>query len=139
VDSSILFLTFSLSVYSQTYHPDYTGEKIERYKLNAKVKQVFIPLEIGEIIPKGWILDWATSAANGQGFGRIVPILNEKSVECSGSKGLRASNLSSYAKIDAGQNARIPWKPLLKVTLFVMRSCFLLNLNKLSEIRTRLF
>jgi hypothetical protein len=37
--------------------------------------------------------------------------------ECSGGKGLRASSLSSYTEAYAGQNARIPRKPLLTATL----------------------
>jgi len=37
--------------------------------------------------------------------------------ECSGSKGLRASYLSSYTEVYAGQNARIPRKLLLPATL----------------------
>lgn len=63
---SFLFLIFYLStVCAQSKAIDFTEKKIERYKQDAKVKPVFIPLEIGDITPKGWILDWATTAANG--------------------------------------------------------------------------
>ncbi|MDP4204862.1 MAG: glycoside hydrolase family 127 protein [Bacteroidota bacterium] len=35
------------------------------YSKTAKVLPSFIPLEIGEIKPSGWLKDWATNAANG--------------------------------------------------------------------------
>jgi uncharacterized protein len=44
---------------------DYTAVKIGRYKTNAVQTPAFIPLEIGEIKPEGWLLDWAETAANG--------------------------------------------------------------------------
>ena len=61
----LFFLTFYTAAHTQIKNMDYTANKIDRYKKDAKVSPKFIPLEIGEITPKGWILDWAKSAANG--------------------------------------------------------------------------
>jgi uncharacterized protein len=64
--TSFFLLIFYLSTaYSQPKAIDFTAKKIERYKQEAKTKPIFIPLEIGDITPKGWILEWATTAANG--------------------------------------------------------------------------
>lgn len=52
-------------IFPQNKEGNYTLQKIERYKNSAKEKPFFIPLEIGEVTPNGWLLDWANSAANG--------------------------------------------------------------------------
>lgn len=49
----------------------------------------------------------------------LIVLLLTSEYRCS--KGLRALNLSSYAKIVAGQDARIPWKPLLLLSFVTTR------------------
>ena len=49
----------------RTQNTDYTAKKIAIYKANAKNQVHFVPLEIGEIHPAGWLLDWAKDAAAG--------------------------------------------------------------------------
>lgn len=44
---------------------DYTLNKIERYQKDAKSLVYFVPLEIGEITPTGWLYQWANRAAKG--------------------------------------------------------------------------
>ena len=44
---------------------DYAAKKMEAYAKTAKALPSFIPLELGEIKPTGWLKDWATEAANG--------------------------------------------------------------------------
>ena len=62
---TLLLITGTTAAYCQKETTDYTARKIEIYKKAAKVNPTFIPLEIGEITPKGWVLDWAKLAANG--------------------------------------------------------------------------
>jgi hypothetical protein len=52
-------------LFPQSREENYTQQKIERYKKYAAVKPAFIPLEIGEVTPNGWLLDWANTAADG--------------------------------------------------------------------------
>ena len=49
----------------QAQNIDYTAKKIAVCKANAKNQVHFVPLEIGEIRPTGWLLDWAKDAAAG--------------------------------------------------------------------------
>ncbi|MDP4201055.1 MAG: glycoside hydrolase family 127 protein [Bacteroidota bacterium] len=44
---------------------DYTANKMKVYSKTAKALPSFIPLELGDIKPTGWLKDWATDAANG--------------------------------------------------------------------------
>ena len=61
-----LVLALGLSAsHLQAQHTDYTAKKIAVYKANAKNQVHFVPLEIGEIRPTGWLLDWAKDAAAG--------------------------------------------------------------------------
>jgi uncharacterized protein len=62
----IAFLIIAFNcVKAQENGTDYTALKIERYKTDAVEMPAFIPLEIGEVRPEGWLLDWASTAANG--------------------------------------------------------------------------
>lgn len=60
----LLFVALQAAAQQKNY-TDYTAKKIEQYKKNAQGRPFFVPLEIGEITPKGWIADWANTAANG--------------------------------------------------------------------------
>lgn len=44
---------------------DYSSQKIELLKKNALSQIHFVPLEVGEISPQGWIRDWADLALDG--------------------------------------------------------------------------
>lgn len=61
----IVLLVINQCVFSKNNYKDYTLEKIERYKSEAKCKVSFVPLEIGEVTPRGWLAVWAKRAANG--------------------------------------------------------------------------
>lgn len=61
----IFLLIGNVCIFSQSKNKDYTLNKIERYQNNAKGAPFFVPLEIGEITPRGWLLQWAKSAAKG--------------------------------------------------------------------------
>ena len=61
----LVFVSCSELLAAQGENRNYTLEKIQRYQQEAKVPPVFIPLEIGEVTPEGWLLDWASNAANG--------------------------------------------------------------------------
>lgn len=58
-------LVFSISVGAQTSNRDFSNEKIRLLKKTSKLQPRFVPLEIGEIQPEGWIRDWSKQAANG--------------------------------------------------------------------------
>ncbi len=62
---TVVLLVEGLYAFSQTICRDYTHEKIERYKKEAKSEIHFVPLEIGEITPRGWLDVWARRAASG--------------------------------------------------------------------------
>lgn len=62
---TFVLLISGICIFPQSNEDNYTQKKIDRYLCSAKEKPFFIPLEIGEIAPKGWLLDWANSAANG--------------------------------------------------------------------------
>ncbi|MDP4186220.1 MAG: glycoside hydrolase family 127 protein, partial [Bacteroidota bacterium] len=63
--SMLLFLS-SLGVFAQNAKDgNYTVKKIKVYSTTAKALPSFIPLEIGEIKPTGWLKDWANDAAHG--------------------------------------------------------------------------
>lgn len=63
---SIFLVISSLGVFAQNVKDgNYTAKKIKVYFKSAKALPSFIPLEIGEIKPTGWLKDWATDAANG--------------------------------------------------------------------------
>lgn len=61
----ILFVLLSLNVASAQPSEDYASKKIELLKKHANTQVHFVPLEIGEIKPEGWIRDWAVTAVNG--------------------------------------------------------------------------
>lgn len=61
---SILLIASSLSSFAQK-NKDYSAEKIAMYQSNMRGKPFFVPLEIGEITPQGWLHQWAVKAANG--------------------------------------------------------------------------
>lgn len=62
----VFLLVSSVEVFAQNaYREDFTAKKILVYSKKAKVLPSFIPLEIGEIKPTGWLKDWATDAAKG--------------------------------------------------------------------------
>jgi uncharacterized protein len=60
-----LMCAFALGASAQSPNRDYSNEKIRLLKRDAKLMPRFIPLEIGEIQPEGWIRDWSKLAANG--------------------------------------------------------------------------
>jgi hypothetical protein len=63
---SLFFCIFlgNLFVFSQNDDKDYTSDKIIRYH-NAAIQVSFVPLEIGEITPQGWLQQWANKAVKG--------------------------------------------------------------------------
>ncbi|MDP4184440.1 MAG: glycoside hydrolase family 127 protein [Bacteroidota bacterium] len=63
--SMLLFLSSLGALAQNVKDGNYTAKKIQVYSTNAKALPSFIPLEIGEIKPTGWLKDWATDAANG--------------------------------------------------------------------------
>ena len=42
-----------------------TARKLQSYRSEAKLPVRFVPLEVGQIKPEGWLHDWAEDAANG--------------------------------------------------------------------------
>jgi len=52
----VLFLCSEI-LFAQGENRNYTLEKIHRYKIEAKTPPTFIPLEIGEVTPSGWLFD----------------------------------------------------------------------------------
>ncbi len=58
-----LFLLFSVCAFGQG--KDYTAGKIAEYRAHAIILPRFVPLEVGEIRPEGWLRDWAEYAAHG--------------------------------------------------------------------------
>ncbi|MDO5446925.1 MAG: glycoside hydrolase family 127 protein [Prevotellaceae bacterium] len=62
---SLLFTLLCTAAASAQVTTDYTTSKIQLLKENAKSQIVFIPLEVGQIHPEGWIRAWSDQAANG--------------------------------------------------------------------------
>ena len=58
-----LMILLSLSTFGQ--ERDYTSEKMSMYRSQATITPRFVPLEVGEIRPEGWLRDWAEFAAKG--------------------------------------------------------------------------
>lgn len=44
---------------------DYAGEKFELIRQNARSEMFYVPLEVGQIRPEGWLHEWAMQAADG--------------------------------------------------------------------------
>lgn len=59
---SLCLTAFSASAQAQK---DYSAAKIKLLGEYAKVQPAYVPLEVGEVKPRGWILEWAQAAANG--------------------------------------------------------------------------
>ncbi|MDP4228648.1 MAG: hypothetical protein Q8910_20120, partial [Bacteroidota bacterium] len=63
---SVFILLSSWGIFAQNAkNEDFASQKKSIYLKKAKVLPAFIPLEIGEIRPTGWLKDWATDAAKG--------------------------------------------------------------------------
>ena len=48
-----------------TMAQNYTEAKIKRYQQEAKGQITFVPLEIGQVTPEGWLRQWGEDAAKG--------------------------------------------------------------------------
>lgn len=63
--AGICFILFLGFIQSCTTDKDFIAKEYKLYSENAKIKPAFIPLPPGAVVPKGWIKDWAESAAEG--------------------------------------------------------------------------
>lgn len=54
-----------LSCFAQVDKSDYSTAKFKTLQKSAKIQPRYVPLEVGEVQPEGWIRDWGRLAADG--------------------------------------------------------------------------